>query len=299
MKSARVLCFFVLSTLALAVFSCTAPPPDPGSEERPENQPAVTTQRSRPGPKVAKPDPDPSDRKAGHSTDAETEENGPALPRHPLKLRLASQNGIDLTAVTFDRRDFQLKVLDQKGGPGSRFDDAEAAARSIEGIAAINGGFFSPEGKPVGLVISGGEKRGYFNSSSFLGTGILDGQKLRLDTRQSYRESSELLQSGPRLVWKDETLTGLSSTNPRPRSFLIWDGKEHFGLAHADSASLKGLSQALESQPLSGFTIRYAVNFDGGTSCDLWVGPSVPGGDLTKCSFFRKKARNYLVLKER
>ena len=221
----------------------------------------------------------------------------PELPRHPLKVRKNSYNGIDLTAVTFDRRDYSLRVVDQKGGPGSQYDDAEEAAEGAP--AAINGGFFGPDGEPVGLVITGGERRGYFNSSSYLGTGILDGEAVTLSTRKSKRRSSELLQSGPRLVWQGETLTGLSSNNPRPRSFLIWDGAEHFGLAYANSASLKGLSTALENQAIPGFPIRYALNLDGGTSCDLWVSGSVPGGGFSKSSFFRKKARNYLVLSHR
>jgi hypothetical protein len=80
---------------------------------------------------------------------------------------------------------------------------------------------------------------------------------------------------------------------------LIWDGAEHFGLAYANSASLKGLSEALLKQPIPGFTINYAVNLDGGTSCDFWVSGTVSGGGFTKSSFFRKKARNYLVVKAR
>ena len=80
---------------------------------------------------------------------------------------------------------------------------------------------------------------------------------------------------------------------------MIWDGQNHFGLVYADSATLKGLSNNLKSQPFKGFNIKYAVNLDGGTSCDLWVSDSVPGGGLSRNSFFRKKARNYLALRRR
>jgi hypothetical protein len=221
----------------------------------------------------------------------------PSSPKHPVKIRTASLNGTTFTAVTFDRRDYFLKVVDQKGGPGSQFESAESAGKG--GLAAINGGFFTPEGKPLGLVIAGGEARGSFNSDSFLGTGILDGKKVTLSSRKTYQKSAELLQTGPRLVWPNEILTGLSSDNDRPRSFLIWDGKNHFGLVHASSATLQGLSNNLKSQPIPGFDIQYAVNLDGGTSCDLWVAATIPGGGLTKKSFFNKKARNYLVLRKR
>lgn len=221
----------------------------------------------------------------------------PSIPRHPIKVRRSSYKDIDFTVLSFDRRDYRIDVVDQKGGPGSRFDSAREAGGN--GLAAINGGFFGPGGEPVGLVITEGDRRGYFNSASYLGTGILDGNAVTLATRKTYKKSDELLQSGPRLVWKGESLTGLSSASARPRSFLIWDGAAHFGLAYADSASLKELSDALQKQPVPGFTINYAVNLDGGTSCDFWISGTVSGGGFTESSFFKKKARNYLVVRSR
>ncbi len=272
--------------LALAFSGCTQPrtepPPAPAPPVVAAPLPPIPQIPPNPAiaPKVAPSQPTPT-----------------VTPRHPLKVRTASLNGTKFTAVTFDRRDYFLKVIDQKNGPGSQFDSAQAAGSG--GVAAINGGFFNPDGSPLGLVISGGEARGSFNSASFLGTGILDGKNVMLATRENYQPSTELLQTGPRLVWAGETLTGLTSTNERPRSLMIWDGNNHFGLVHADTATLKGLSNNLKSQPLPGFEIKYAVNLDGGTSCDLWVSESVPGGGFNKNSFFRKKARNYLALRKR
>lgn len=298
----RLLKFFALFWIGL-LWSCAPSSPQPAPRTAKPVEPSAFP--SAPGPlpstppRLAEHPANKNPAEAAPKTTASKPTPTPATPQHPLTVRTGSKNGIDFTAVTFDRRNYFLKVIDQKGGPGSRFAKAEAAGRSQNGLAAINGGFFSPEGKPVGLVITNGEARGYFNSSSFLGTGILDGQKVSLATRTTYQRSSELLQSGPRLVWEGETLTGLSRDNPRARSFLIWDGAEHFGLAYADSASLKALSDALKSQPFAGFKIKYAVNLDGGTSCDLWVSDLVRGGGFTKSPFFRKAARNYLVLRDR
>lgn len=216
---------------------------------------------------------------------------------HPLKVSSSSLNGTTFTAVTFDGRDYFLKVIDQKEGPGTEFTRAEFAGRGS--LAAINGGFFNPDGSPLGLVITDGQSRGAFNASSFLGTGIIDGENTTLSDRKSYQESSELLQSGPRLVWDQESLTGLSKSKERPRSFVIWDGHNHFGIGHADRATLQGLANNLQAQPFEGFHIKYAINLDGGTSCDLWVSNQIPGGGFTKSSLFRKKARNYLALRKR
>ncbi len=222
-----------------------------------------------------------------------------ALPSqsHPLKVNSASLNGTTFTAVTFDRRNYFLKVIDQKEGPGTEFTGAEFAGQGS--LAAINGGFFNPDGSPLGLVITDGQSRGAFNSHSFLGTGIIDGENTILSHRKSYQKSSELLQSGPRLVWNQERLIGLSKSKERPRSFIIWDGNNHFGIGHADRATLQGLANNLQAQPFEGFHIKYAINLDGGTSCDLWVSTQIPGGGFTKSSLFRKKARNYLALRKR
>jgi hypothetical protein len=222
-----------------------------------------------------------------------------ALPSqsHPLKVNSASLNGTTFTAVTFDRRNYFLKVIDQKEGPGTEFTGAEFAGQGS--LAAINGGFFNPDGSPLGLVITDGQSRGAFNSHSFLGTGIIDGENTTLSHRKSYQESSELLQSGPRLVWDQERLTGLSKSKERPRSFVIWDGNDHFGIGYADRATLQGLANNLQVQPFEGFHIKYAINLDGGTSCDLWVSNQISGGGFTKNSLFRKKARNYLALRKR
>ena len=222
-----------------------------------------------------------------------------ALPSqsHPLKVNSASLNGTTFTAVTFDRRNYFLKVIDQKEGPGTEFTGAEFAGQGS--LAAINGGFFNPDGSPLGLVITDGQSRGAFNSHSFLGTGIIDGENTILSHRKSYQKSSELVQSGPRLVWEQERLIGLSKSKERPRSFVIWDGNNHFGIGYADRATLQGLANNLQAQPFEGFHIKYAINLDGGTSCDLWVSTQIPGGGFTKSSLFRKKARNYLALRKR
>ena len=216
---------------------------------------------------------------------------------HSLKVSSASLNGTTFTAVTFDRRNYFLKVIDQKEGPGTEFARAEFAGQGS--LAAINGGFFNPDGSPLGLVITDGQSRGAFNSHSFLGTGIIDGENTILSHRKSYQKSSELIQSGPRLVWDQERLTGLSKSKERPRSFVIWDGNNHFGIGYADRATLQGLANNLQAQPFEGFHIKYAINLDGGTSCDLWVSTQISGGGFTKSSLFRKKARNYLALRKR
>ncbi|MDA7916920.1 phosphodiester glycosidase family protein [Akkermansiaceae bacterium] len=222
----------------------------------------------------------------------------PNIPRHSLKSRTINATGITLTIVTFDRRDFTLAVADQDG-LGSKWPTAQSAGAGS--LAAINGGFFTPEGKPLGLVISNGKRTGGTNRASSLGSGFFIGGDERLISREAYLASKpstqNLLQTGPRLVWNAKTMSGLSKGDRRPRSFLLWDGREHFAIGHANSATLSSLASALSKQPISGFKIHHALNLDGGRSSDLWVGSSVNGGPLTRRSWINKDVRNYLVLK--
>ncbi len=231
------------------------------------------------------------------ATPSKTAQSPSPSLKHPLKVQTASLNGTTFTALTFDRRDYTLKVIDQEAGPGSQFTSAADAGKNH--LAAINGGFFNQDGSPLGLVITDGQVRGTLNSSSFLGTGVIDGKNLTLATRKNYKKSSELLQTGPRLIWPGASLTGLSAKNDRPRSLVIWDGKNHFGLVHASSATLQGLSNNLRAQPIPDFKITHALNLDGGTSSDLWISNTIPGGGISKRSFLNKNVRNYLALQKR
>ena len=69
-------------------------------------------------------------------------------PLLPAQLHKIEHNGIKFHIVTFDSRKQELTISDQLNGPGSLYKDAQAATRSNNGIAAINAGFFTPEGKP-------------------------------------------------------------------------------------------------------------------------------------------------------
>ncbi|MDB4506873.1 phosphodiester glycosidase family protein, partial [Akkermansiaceae bacterium] len=222
----------------------------------------------------------------------------PEVPRHSLKSTTINAAGITLTVVSFDRRDFTLAVADQDG-LGTKWKTAQQAGTGS--LAAINAGFFTPEGKPLGLVVSNGKRTGGTNRASSLGSGFFIGGDERLISRESYLatkpSTKNLLQAGPRLVWNSKTISGLSKGENRPRSFLLWDGKEHFAIGYANSATLSSLASALSKQPISGFKIHHALNLDGGRSSDLWVSSSVNGGPVTRRSWINKEVRNYLVLK--
>lgn len=230
--------------------------------------------------------------------------SSPTQKRIPLTYHHTSRNGIVLSLVSFDDRVFQLQIADQTNGPATHWRDAHSAANALRGVAAINGGFFTPEGKPLGLVITGGERRGHINRSS-LGAGIYlsNEQMSQIVRRNTYTQSpkhwgkiTQLLQSGPMLAEKNAPISGLSKNNSRPRSFIVWDGQHHWAIGYAESCTLHALSHALAGKAPANFAIHTAINLDGGRSSDLWVGSRVAHGGKTHRTFLNKPVRNFLVV---
>ncbi|MGB2429077.1 MAG: phosphodiester glycosidase family protein [Akkermansiaceae bacterium] len=239
----------------------------------------------------------------------------PAAPSHLIPAKVAEPilpssyhtltwKGVSISAVCYDDREFELRVADQPNGCGSLWMNAKSAAIAHRGIAAINGGFFTPEGKPLGLLVADGSKRGSLNTSS-LGAGFYSsspaGSALfrRSSSTDPTLNARQLLQSGPMLVAEDTVINGLSNDKMRRRSFLAWNGGHHWVMGQAGPTTLHALANSLSDLPIGNIRIYAALNLDGGTSSDLWVGAKIPNGNRSHRSLFNKPVRNYLVLTAR
>ncbi len=224
----------------------------------------------------------------------------PEVPAAAPRLVNTTLSGIFITAVAFDSRSHRLVVADQPGGPGSIWPDAQAAAASRNGIAAVNGGFFTPAGAPLGLVIAGGKRAGSLNRASSLGAGLfVDGGSPALLRRETGGTGGELLQSGPFLVENRRSIPGLSPESSTARTFLGWDGATGWFIARSGACSLADLAKALEGANIGGISCRDVLNLDGGRSSDLWAASSIRGGPVTRRPFWNKPVRNFLVLRPR
>ncbi|WP_367874290.1 phosphodiester glycosidase family protein [Luteolibacter sp. Populi] len=224
----------------------------------------------------------------------------PAKPETALQSPRAVQTslaGISISGVSFDSRSHRLAVADQEAGPGSKWPDASHAAKAYRGIAAINAGFFTPEGKPLGLVVAGGKKSGSLNRASSLGAGLFSGGgSPTLQRREHPSQASEILQAGPFLAESGQATAGLSPKSSTARSFIAWDGTAGWILARTGPCSLADLATALAGSEIGGVKIRSALNLDGGRSSDLWISNSVPGGPLHERPIWNKPVRNFLIL---
>lgn len=223
----------------------------------------------------------------------------------PTELHTINHQGIQFNLITYDTRTKELIVADQPNGPNTIWSDSEAAANAHNGLAAINAGFFTPEGKPLGIVIAAEKKAGSNNPSS-LGSGLFyhttTGAKISrrsIWTTLSKAPPAHLLQAGPMLLENEKPIQGLSSQNARPRSFIATDGKNHWCIGHAEACTLSQLSKALLTLKTPLFKPTSALNLDGGRSSDLWVSSSVKNGPQKIRPFWNKPVRNFLILKNK
>lgn len=232
----------------------------------------------------------------------------PDFSRHSLIAQTANVAGVTLSYLSFDTRTHTIEVIDQPG-LGSKYHTAAQVTKSTGAVAAINGGFFTPEGKPLGVLYHQGGETGALNTASSLGSGFLYVDKsspspllTRRTTFQKLLKDSaftprEALQSGPFLVENGAAVSGLSNKEPRVRSLLLWDGENHFAIAQCEPISLRNLAGALAQQPLPNFQVQMALNLDGGRSADLNVSSKVQGGPLNLRRWLNKPVRNYLIVK--
>lgn len=221
-------------------------------------------------------------------------------PTSAPRFSRVTVGGIAIEAVTFDSRSHHLVVADQPDGPGSRWPDSRAAGSG--GLAAINASFFNPDGSPLGLVVTSGNRRGALNRASSLGSGFFvettDGH-LALIRRDRFSGAREAIQCGPFLVEGDRPVAGLSEKTASARSFIATDGRNRWVIARTGPCSLVGLAEALAGSEIQGVPVRTALNLDGGRSSDLWVSSSVSGGPVHTRPLWNKPVRNFLILRKR
>jgi hypothetical protein len=213
-------------------------------------------------------------------------------------------SGIEFEGVAFDSRTHRLAVVDQEGGPGSRFADAAEAGRSAGGLAAVNGGFFTPEGEPLGLVIAAGKRSGGWNSSTSLGSGVWHADATgtsAISRRENLGRAGvagmrELLQAGPMLVENRRAVAGLDAEKSSARTMVLWDGGSRWWIGRSSPASLSRTAAALALAAVPGWPVKHALNLDGGRSSELWISDKVGGGPVSIRPPWNKAVRNFLVL---
>jgi uncharacterized protein YigE (DUF2233 family) len=182
-----------------------------------------------------------------------------------------------LWSVTFQPKTHTFAVLDN---PEGTFDLGSASEKRGV-LAAVNGGYFHPDKKPLGLVVRQGaqihpQERAKLLSGviSSTASGVAIQRAGAFKLTPAVREA---LQAGPFLVEAGKPIAGLNDTRAAARTVVFQDAKGRAGLLICKSVSLAEMAAILATPAIfPEGKITRALNLDGGSSTALWVRGTPP-----------------------
>jgi uncharacterized protein YigE (DUF2233 family) len=175
-----------------------------------------------------------------------------------------------LDLALFSTKSATLRVIDNPTG------DALATIMPREDcLAGVNGGYFDPENKPVGLVLSGGTLIAPLRKARLLsGVMIVSNGQVQLLRTAEYsakRKMTTALQCGPFLVDRAQPVPGLNDTRAARRSFIFVGGADHAAVGFCSGVTLAQLGKILATPGITpGLKVQRALNLDGGSSSGFW-----------------------------
>jgi uncharacterized protein YigE (DUF2233 family) len=188
-------------------------------------------------------------------------------------LEGADQQPVTLHLLRLEPRSWQLRVVtpEKMGRPLGSPADFRAAIPGA--VAAVNGGFFDPAYKPLGLLVDNGQTLSPLRHVDHGVFGIAAQQPLMRHARD-WKELPELefaVECGPRLLVDGQPLT--FKTGKARRTALGLDGHGRVLLVVSEGVlQLRELANFLRrSEPDGGPGIVDALNLDGGPSTMLEI----------------------------
>lgn len=164
----------------------------------------------------------------------------------------------------FSPRSGMLRVIDNGGG-GNVGD----ALRQNGCVAGVNGGYFDPDFKPIGLRVNNG-----VTSSPLVRAHLLTGVLFQTGATASIARLSELgrtkkvdaaVECGPMLVEHSAAVRTLNNTRPARRTFAATTSDNKVALGFCSDVTLAELGAIL-----SRCKMTRALNLDGGSSSAFW-----------------------------
>ena len=186
-------------------------------------------------------------------------------------LSLQNDRALEMHLVRFNRTRCSLRVLDLPPG-----GTVAQALRTNGALAGVNGGYFTLDHSPIGLVVCKGVKLHPQENAKIL-TGVLavtprGANLLRTSEFKTGPDLQEALQAGPFLVDHGKAVGGLNANRRAERTVLLADSQGVVALLTTGPVTLAELGQILATSGLlPDLKIDRALNLDGGSSTALWV----------------------------
>lgn len=203
------------------------------------------------------------------SSDSEPGREGIAH-RHIVLENASPNKSAVVDLAIFSARSCTLRVIDNPTG------ETLSATMPRENCAAgVNGGYFSPDFAPIGLLISDGKIIAPLQRARLI-TGVLSAsargvQILRVREFSRREKINAAVQCGPFLVDHDERVRGLDDSTSARRTFAATGTHDRALLGVCSEISLAGLAAMLTTTRLAeDLKIQRALNLDGGSSSAFW-----------------------------
>jgi Phosphodiester glycosidase len=177
----------------------------------------------------------------------------------------------------FSTKSCTLRVIDNRASEIL----SETMARE-KCVAGVNGGYFSPDFAPIGLLISGGEIVAQLQRVRLI-TGVLSAsargvQILRTREFSLQGKVNAAVQCGPFLVDHYERVRGLDDSTSARRTFAVTATNDRALLGVCSEISLAELATILATTRLADdLKIQRALNLDGGSSSAFWFARETGG----------------------
>ena len=182
----------------------------------------------------------------------------------------SSGDRASLELAIFSTKSCRLKIVDRAAEPRPDLDDAMNDGNFL---AAVNGGYFDPEYRPIGLRIVDGKMITPLQKARLL-SGVLSAagkkiQILRVSEFSLSQKPDTAVECGPMIVDLGKSVRGLESTKSARRTFAAVGGDKAV-LGFCSDVTLADLSNILPIVSIPEFKIQRALNLDGGSSSAFW-----------------------------
>lgn len=193
-------------------------------------------------------------------------------PVEVIEYALPGEPAVSVAAAVADPGRVIIQVIAATGQPEG-WETSALVGRRLDALAAINGGYFDEDQKPLGLLVSAGRELVPLRATTWPVFLMRQGLPAIVSREEAteLRDIDEAVQCGPRLV-VDGRPTKLKESAPSRRSAVGLDAEGRVLLV----ASSGGLALARFAELLAapradgGFGCRTAMNLDGGPSSQFW-----------------------------
>ena len=206
----------------------------------------------------------------------------------------AAGDRASLELAIFSTKTCRLRMVDQPTEP--RLDLDEAMSRG-NFLAGVNGGYFDPDDKPIGLLIVDGTMIAPLQKARLL-SGVLSASAKRVQISRvaefsMTQKPDGAVECGPMVVDLGKSVRGLESTKTARRTFAAVGAGDKAALGFCSDVTLADLSNILAAVVIPDFKIQRALNLDGGSSSAFWF--KRPNGSVFSISEL-KPVRDFVAI---